>query len=263
MKIITWMTTVLLVAGMALPRLEASPKEWEELKGQNFIIYYRSQVTMDFVQTTMDSAEQEFQRVTQSLGISRYQGWHWDKRAVIYIYRDSDDYTKNGGARWSHGSALTQQKVIKTYPSAQGFFDSLLPHELGHIIFREFIGFLAVVPLWFEEGVAMYQEKAKRWGANQDVRTAIQNGQFITLTDLTNMPLYNDSDQKTVDLFYAEAASAVYFLITEFGDQKFFYLLKELKQNTSFETALKKNYMQIKDLSSFDKQWKRYLEDGS
>ena len=195
------------------------------------------------------------------LGISRYQGWSWDKRASIYIYRDEDDYVQNGGqAGWSHGSTLVRDKVIKTYPSEQGFFDSMLPHELGHIIFHEFVGFIADIPLWFDEGVAMYQEKARRLGADRDVRAAIEKGQFIPLTQLTDMRLYNNTDNDTVQLFYAEAASAVHFLITEFDDQHFYKFLRELKENTPFEEALRKTYMRVKSLEDLNKMWLDHLQ---
>lgn len=239
--------------------LEAA-KEWQEIKGQNFIIYYRDDALLDFAQTVMDSAEDEFKYVTGNLGITRYQGWGWERRAAIYIYRDEEDYVNNGGAGWSHGSASVEEKIIRTYPSAHGFFDSLLPHELGHIILREFIGFTVAVPLWFEEGVAMYQEKAKRLGADKAVKEAIEKGQFIPLSKLTDMQLYKDADQSLVDLFYAESASIVYFLITQLGEQRFYSLCRELKDNTPFTTALSRVYVRIKDLDALNKMWVDHLK---
>jgi len=70
----------------------------------------------------------------------------------LNIYDNADDYVQAGKmASWSHGVASPKNKVIRTFPAAHGFFDSTLPHELGHIIFREFVGFKAQVPIWFEE----------------------------------------------------------------------------------------------------------------
>ena len=48
---------------------------WQQMKGQDFIIYYRADVPDDFVQTTMDTAEDEFKRVTDNLGITNNQYW--------------------------------------------------------------------------------------------------------------------------------------------------------------------------------------------
>ena len=239
-----------------------SQEKWQQTKGQNFIIYSR-EVPQDFVDTVMASAEEEFRNVTSGLGITRYQSWAWDKRAVIYIYRDNEDYVESGGqAGWSHGAALVQEKVIKTYPSANGFFDSMLPHELGHIILHEFTGPYADIPLWFDEGTAMYQEKARRLGSDSEVRAAIEKGAFIPLTQLKDVRIYNGTDEDTVHLFYAEAASAVHFLITEFGDQHFYKLCRALKDHMRFEDALSETYVHIKGLEDLNKQWLKHLQGG-
>jgi hypothetical protein len=233
---------------------------WQQTKGQDFIVYYRADVPEDFVQTTLDTAQEEFKRVSENLGVTN-QYWAMDDKIKIYIYTDEDDYVKNGGqAGWSHGAAFAQAKTIKAYPAISGFFDTILPHELGHIIFRAYIGFTAEVPLWFEEGVAIYQEKAKRLGANHSVKEAITKGQFIPLTQLSGMRLYKNSDHQVVDLFYTESASAIYYLITELGEQEFYLLCKELKNNTPFEEALHKIYLRFKNIDELNKAWVEYLQ---
>ena len=234
---------------------------WQQMKGQDFIIYYRGDVPDDFVQTTMDTAEDELKRVTDNLGIVDNQEWDLDKKIKIYIYSDKDDFVKYGGqAGWAHGVAFAKARTIKLYPDAYGFFDNLLPHELGHIVFRDYIGLTATVPLWFEEGVAIYQEKAKRLGSNKIVKDTIENGQFIPLTQLTGVRLYKDSKNQTVDLFYSESASAVYYLITELGEQEFYLFLGEIKNGTPFEEALHKVYLRFKTIDELNQAWVDYLQ---
>lgn len=242
---------------------QAKEKPWQEIKGDNFIIRYRYDVPKDFAQTILDTAQQEFVRISANMGITRYQNWKFDNRAVVYVYNDEHDYVQNGGQYgWSHGAAFVQEKVIKTFPQAHGFFDSTLPHELAHIIFREFVGIHADVPLWFEEGIAMNQEKAKRFGANKQVRELIEKGQFIPLTELTNMRLYNNSDVDKVQIFYTEAASAFQYLLNEYGEQKLFRLLRDLKENMPFEVAMAKQYMRLKTIADLNKWWLNFLKDG-
>ena len=184
-----------------------------------------------------------------------------EEQIKIYIYSDRDDFVKNGGqAVWAHGAAFAKAKTIKLYPDASGFFDTVLPHELGHIIFRDYIGFTADIPLWFEEGVAIYQEKAKRLGSNETVKEAIENGQFIPLTQLTGMRLYKDSKDQVVDLFYTESASVVYYLITELGEQEFYMLCNEIKNNTPFQEALHKVYLRFKTIDDLNQAWVDYLQ---
>lgn len=233
--------------------------KWNEFKGEHFIIYYKT-APMDFIKTVDEMAETYYREITQNLGFTREKWWTWENRAKIYIYDDAQDYIANSQqSDWSHGAAMAGEKIIRTFPSAHGFFDSTLPHELGHIIFREFVGLNAVLPLWFEEGVAMFQEKAKRWGANQDVKTAAKDGSFIPLPDLSHAGLSSSTDKNFINLYYAESASVVYFLITELGEERFVRFCRKLKGGATFEDALQSVYVRFKNVEQLNKSWLKYL----
>lgn len=247
------------VAVFTRPAL-AQEDKWEEYKGQHFIIYYKD-APEDFIKSIESMAEHYYEEITQNLGFTRYKSWSWDERAKIFIYRDADDYVNNARmAKWSHGASSAKDKVIRTFPSAHGFFDSTLPHELGHIIFREFVGYKSQLPLWLDEGVAMYQEKARRWGSTKDVQEALANGTFLSLQQLTDLQLSNNSDQNLVNLFYSEAASIVYFMITQLGEYRFVNFCRELKEGNSMEEALKVAYVRFSNLDALNKAWVDYLK---
>ena len=237
-------------------------EKWKEYHTPHVIIYYKD-VPEDFIKSIEETAEYYYQEITANLGFTRYENWSWDSRAKIYLYRDDREYLKAyKQASWSHGMAAVREKVIRTFPSAHGFFDSTLPHELGHIIFREFVGFKADIPIWLEEGVAMYQEKARRWGANKTVKEAIENKKFMSLGELSKLELYG-TDAKTADLFYAESASVVYYLMTELGKYKFLTLCAQLKSGDSFERALLTTYIRFKNIDDLNRSWMDYLERGN
>lgn len=239
----------------------AAKSKWTEQRSPHFLIYYQ-QVPQDFIDNVAEVAERFYDEITSDLGFTRYRGWTYDERAKIYIYDDQEDYVKNARQKsWSSGMAYVRQKEIHTFPSAHGFFDSTLPHELGHIIFREFIGPTAVIPMWLEEGVAMYQEKGKRWGANKVVRDAMAAGKFLTLKQLSAQRFYHNSDRDLVDLFYAEAASVVYFLMTEFGPRRFVDLCEALRDGEPFEKALAASYSHIDSVEDLNDLWVSYLKD--
>jgi len=239
----------------------AFAREWNEYKRQHFLIYYK-EAPFDFVESVALAAEQYYLEITDNLGFTRFKGWGYDERAKIYIYDDADDYVNNGKqAGWSHGVASPRDKVIRTFPSAHGFFDSILPHELGHIIFREFVGFKAQIPAWFEEGVAMNQEKARRWGSHDIVRKAMKDGTFKTLDELTITSLRYKTSKDLVDLFYAESASAVNFLINEYGKQRFVRLCRKLQEGGPFSWALDSVYVRFKAVSDFNDAWVKFLEN--
>ncbi len=238
---------------------DAKGKEWQEYKQVHFIIYYKD-APLDFVKTVESSAEQYYDEIAQNLGFTRYEGWTFDDRAKIYIYDDEESYMKEANqAKWSHGVASPKDRVIRTYPMAQGFFDTLLPHELGHIIFREFVGFKVQVPLWFEEGIAMYQEKARRFGVDKEVKQAMLNKEFMPLEEMTFMKLTPQTDEQVVLLFYSESASIVNYMINELGKERFVIFCRKLKESNSFDEALKYAYVRFAGIKELNKTWVDFL----
>ena len=127
------------------PVFAEDDSEWEVYKAKHFFIYYQD-TPIEFIKNVEQMAELLYEDVADQLGFRRYEGWTWDDRAKIYIYDDQEHYIKSRRAyKWSHGVASPKDKVIRSFPADSGFFDTLLPHEIGHIIFREFIGFRARV----------------------------------------------------------------------------------------------------------------------
>ncbi len=262
-NIILLMFVMWTVMGLQAGEVYSEEDEWQESRSSHFYVYYKN-APEDFVDTVQEAAEEYYQEITDNLGFTRHRGWSFDDRAKIYIYSDKQDYIESARqAHWSSASVMSRSKVIRTYPSAYGFFDTTLPHELGHIIFREFIGMKARIPLWLEEGVAMYQEKAKRWGVNNDVRAALEDQTFIPVPELNHVRLTSGTDRSTVDLFYAEAASLVYYLITEFGQHRFVRFCRKLERGTPFLTALTRTYIRFDDLEDLNRSWVNYLKDGN
>ncbi len=235
---------------------------WKEDRSRHFIIFYKS-APRDFVTAVEESAEDYYDKITRNLGFVRYDSWSFDKRAKIYIYDDHQDYVQSGKyADWSNGVVSAKIKTIRTFPLAHGFFDSTLPHELGHIIFREFIGFKAKVPVWFEEGVAMHQEKARRWGANRVVRKAMADGNFIPVDKLNYVRLGKNTSKETLQIFYSESASFVNFMIERFGRYRFVRLCRKLKNGISFEDALREVYGRHNNLHTLNEMWINYVKSN-
>lgn len=232
---------------------------WNEYRGRYFLVYYKN-APKDLIKQIDQSSEQYYREITNKFGFIRSQTWAWDNKAKIYVYDDKDDYVNTGKLmNWSSGIALARQKIIRTFPSAHGFFDSTLPHELGHIIFREFIGYRTSIPYWFEEGVAMYQEKARRWGAGDDVKKAMKDGKFLSLDKLEDLRLTNDSDQDLIKLFYSESASAVKFIIDTMGSARFERFCRKLKEGKPFDWALASVYPKFSDMEKLNTLWMREI----
>ena len=237
-------------------------EDWEEQSSNHFVVYYKD-APADFINNVNESAEQYYSSITNELGFTRYNGWLWENKATIYIYNDAQDYlnaTKQPS--WSAGLAAYREKKITTYIADAGFFDTILPHELGHIIFREFIGFRSDIPNWLDEGVASCQERARRFGSSKIVRRALAEKRFVPLTELEKVSIYSSKDKDFVELFYAEAASVVYFLLTNFNRRDFVDFCTALKKGKSFNEALHEGYPRFENLDELNRQWLRFLENG-
>jgi len=237
----------------------SAQEPWNVEKSTHLLVYYKS-ADKSFVQEVIDRAEEYYNRIADSLGFRRYDFWLWDNRAKIYIYDDSKQYQQETGQpAWSSGAAQPQSKIIYTFPYAKGFFETVLPHEMGHIIFREFVGFQnPSVPTWLEEGVASYQESSKYALANVLVKESLKDNSFIGIERLNALRPHMLSDERQVRLFYSEAVSIVNYLIKEFGSDKFVLFCQELRDKKDFLRAMSYSYP-FSDLEEFQTAWLKYV----
>ncbi|MFH0877527.1 MAG: peptidase MA family metallohydrolase [Candidatus Omnitrophota bacterium] len=230
-----------------------------EKKGTHFIVYYTKDVPEDFVNSIIDYAERYYDDLTDKLGFRRFDYWTWDNRAKIYIYPDQETFVaQTKQPAWSGGAAIYELKSIWTYPRAVGFFDSLLPHEIGHIVFREVIGGKPV-PLWLEEGVAQYLEQGKRFGAEKIVIKSIEEGTFIPFSRLMRIGPDELRQRTDVELFYAESVHIVGYLIEKFGSRSFNEFCRKIRDGRSMDNALSYAYFDIRNLSQLAELWEGNL----
>ncbi|MBU1998949.1 MAG: hypothetical protein KKE64_05585, partial [Candidatus Omnitrophica bacterium] len=183
-----------------------------------------------------------------------------DKRARIYIYDNQKQYQDSmHGPDWSAGLALPREKIIHTYVEAPDFFAAILPHELGHIIFREFVGFNnSAIPLWLEEGLATYQENQLNIFHQAVFGKALRENRLFSLEELSNFDPTSSPDQERVEIYYAQAANIVEYLLKKMSRDKFVTFCRDLRERQDFLRALSRVYS-FKDLSELETDWKGYL----
>jgi hypothetical protein len=231
-----------LLLSLVLPVL-AFDGQWKELKSTHFIVYYKS-APEKFVSDASQSAEYYYNRISADLGFRRFDFWLWDNRAKIYIFDDAADYQNEVGLpAWSAASTIASKKIIRAYPGIYGFLENILPHEMGHIIFRELVGFdNPAVPLWLDEGVASLQQRDVYYSANFILKNEIHKGSLLDLNALSSYNLYASANTHSVSLFYSEAYSIVTFLISKYGRDKFQEFCQALRDKRDFDRALSSAY---------------------
>jgi len=233
---------------------------WQTEKSEHFIIYYRD-APREYLDELIRSAERYYNSITAELGFTRFdEFWTWDKRARIYLYKDIKEYqdvTKQ--PKWAGAGVNIFKREISTYVNMNHFFDAILPHELGHIIFREFVGFDRRLPIWMDEGVVSYLEKQEIGIRMKTAKALIRMKSFMTLEELTAIR----SPEMIVvpNIFYSEAASVIEFLMDEYGKDKFVSFcqrLKGLRQGEDWFDAIRDVYG-FKDLAVMNEKWIEFL----
>lgn len=241
----------------------AAADDWKELKSEHFLVYYsRDHASAGEVSRY---AEKYYERIASDLGYSRYDNfWTWDKRARIYLYLDREAFLKATNAQgWSDGLANYNKKEIIGYERNPRFLDMLLPHELTHLIFRDFVGFKGEVPIWLDEGVAQWEEQEARKTAAASLKRYISMNEIIPLSRLTRMNIAREGSSDVSRKFYVEAITLVGFLIEQYGESRFTLFCRQLRDGGSLDEALSFAYPDsIRDIGELESKWIKYYEGG-
>jgi len=258
-------------------------QDWQESGSEHFIVYFTQD--KEFAQEVLNKAETYYIQIASDLGYPRYaEFWTWERRVKIYIYPDRDAYQKvSNQPGWSEGMADYRNKRIISYAHGEGFLDTLLPHEMAHLIFRDFVGFKGEVAVWLDEGVAQWAEPFKRERVKAVSKYLLKNGRLFSVADIVNLDIRKVSGnnkvdihsipdkegkriflslngKNVVDIFYVEAISLVGFLITHYGADSFTDFCRQLRDGKSLEEALSFAYStHINSVEDLESEWLRYL----
>ena len=242
---------------------EAIARDWQELKGEHFVIYFFQD--NKFAKDVLNKAEEYYDKIANDLGYARYSNfWAWDKRVKIYIYPDRDSYlsyiTAHNYATWSVGMADYEKKAIISYVQSRGFLDGVLPHEITHLIFRDYVG-QENIPIWIDEGVAQWEEKGKRQLVKRKMKELLRYHGPIPIDRMTIIEIGRLKNETIVEMFYIEAVSLVDFLITEHGADNFIFFCRQLRDGKDMDEALKFAYpVSIRNINALQDKWLEYLQ---
>lgn len=238
-------------------------EEWQQIKDKHFVVYFQKAADKNIAQTLLQKAEVYYKKIGDRIGYARYADfWTWEERVKILLFPDQESFVAaTGQPQWSLGysdrdSRLFKSRTIVTYPQESGFLDGLLPHEISHLIIFDFIPGRALVPLWFEEGLAQLEETDKGAQADRIMHTLAGRGQYLDFDALTRWDVRQERDQLKVEIFYAQSLSIIRFMIKKYGNDAFQRLCRQLREGDALTTALRKAYGgQLDSLADLEKQW--------
>jgi hypothetical protein len=236
-------------------------QEWQEVKGDHFIVYFLHQ-DEKFAQGVLSKAEEYYGQIARELGYQRYSDfWTWDKRVKIYIYPEKTAFLKaSGQPSWSEGVADYTGKQIISYAWSEGFTDALLPHEMAHLIFRDYVGFKGEIPLWLDEGVAQWMEPQKREAVQGAVKELLRSNKILSLRKMLELDIREVDDANLVHGYYVQAVSLVGYLMTQHGPNRFIEFCRQLRDGKRLEEALRFAYpASIRSLKELETKWLGYI----
>jgi hypothetical protein len=279
-------------------------QQWEELKGDHFIVYFtlsQPQAALysggnkeedarrkKFAGAILDKAEDYYSLIATDLGYPRYsEFWTWEKRVKVYVYPDKESFLEaTEQPQWSQGMADYNNKNIASYLSSGTFIDTILPHEIAHLIYRDFVGFEGEIPLWLDEGVAQWEEAGNKEKIKAAIKELHSRDALLSIDDMMRIDVRrikeNDrvfirptttKDGKPgvlildsgnfVNTYYLQAASLVGFLIEKFGSVEFANFSRQLRDGKNLEDSLTSVYHNhIHSLKEFEQRWREYIESG-
>ncbi len=254
---------------------------WKQLKGKHFIVNYDNDE--DFARQVLDRAEKYYDKVADTLGYPRYSDfWTWNNRVNIYVYPDKTSFILGTGqAEWVDGKADYKNMEISIDATNPKFLDNILPHEIAHLVFRDFVGFAGDIPIWLDEGVATIAQEQAYINMKEEIKNLYQHSALLTLNDMMTVEFKKAASKPTfhnilmkddspgfivlepsdfITVFYSESASLVDYMMTVLGKENFSEFCRHLRDGKTIDEALKKAYgSKCSSLDELEAQWRKHL----
>ena len=180
---------------------------------------------------------------------------NWSQPCVVTVH--VGPHLGAGGATtfmFDHGEVFGWRMNIQG--SAERVLDSVLPHEITHMIFASH--FRAPLPRWADEGGATSVEHPSERSKHQRMLVQfLHTGRGIAFNQMFAMTEYPGD----VMPLYAQAQSLVDFLIQQGGRRRFVAFLDEAMKDSQWAAAVSHHYG-IPELGTLQNTWLAWVARG-
>ena len=226
--------------------------QWRSLtRGNLSLFWYEGDDS--FAQELMNDCGEGLVKLAREIGASP------ERPIKIYTYTSANDLQ---GAmifpmEWTGGTAFTEFGIIAIgiSPDQLDWGKGALAHELTHLVVHQ-VTFspYGSLPVWLDEGLAMYNEGELDPYLQSWLDNAISNNNLISVRSLCS-PFSAEPEKAYVS--YAESYSLVEYLLDTYGQAKMLHLLTLLKQGNTYDEALTEVYGF--DIDGLDASWRETL----
>ena len=226
--------------------------KWQTLK-QGKINLFWYQGDSSFAAALMSTAQSAIVQLQKDTGAVP------DRDIYIYIYADSN--ALQGSMiypnEWTGGVAFTQYSIIAIgiSPSNLTWGQGAMTHELTHNIINQ-VTFnpYSDLPVWLNEGLAMHNQGPLTAQFTGPLAAAVSGNKLFSVRSLCS-PFSAYSDKAS--LSYAQSASLVDYLVTQYGSAKMLTLLTTFKGGSTYDDAFQTVYGL--NIEGLDAKWKPWI----
>lgn len=154
---------------------------------------------------------------------------------------------------WSNGLAYPKVRAIYLHQDHLAGLERTLRHELAHLALAE----LHTLPLWMNEGLAVWASESVSFERMKTLTQARLTGDIIPISSLKrSFP----SSPSRAQLAYAQSAHLITYLADHHGEDHLRASLKTLSNQASLDTTFRKHFGL--SLGELEGQWRAQLTHG-
>jgi hypothetical protein len=226
--------------------------EWKSIRKDGITLYWYKGNT-EFAEELLSAAVDGLDKLYESTGAGITDP------VEIYIYENSSDLQSAMifPQTWTGGVAYPSYNCIAIGIETANIDWGLrtIVHELTHlVIHRITYNPYLDLPVWLDEGLAMYMEGPLTGVFEYYLSQAVENDTLISVRSLAS-PFSAYADQSY--LSYAQSHSLVSMLIDTYGREKMLELLTVMSKGIDYDEALEKVYGF--DMDGLDGIWHDYV----
>ncbi|MGD1997037.1 MAG: peptidase MA family metallohydrolase [Anaerolineae bacterium] len=223
--------------------------DWERLQDEHAIVLWYDRPS-SFGEDLFRAAQEAYDHVANITGTTT------DRPIRIVIYNTQADFCVMYSIceTWVGGQTFSGI-TVQWGTDRDWLVHDVVPHELAHVFYGEvFRDTWVNVPTWFNEGIAVYNERTDHSEEMGMVRDAAEEGRLRSLPVMTRGGGVAHGE---VGLWYAIAYSLVAYVADAYGEETLGELILTLAGNTRFEEALAQTTGL--DMAQLELEWRAWL----
>jgi hypothetical protein len=223
---------------------------WAELQEADLVLKFQES-DLSAAQHLLSELARGRLEVSQQLGGGEGIG------LTVYLTSSEGAFREVTGGRiphWGIGCAFPAEKtiVLRRLPGQHEALLQTARHEISHVLLHHLVS--SGVPVWFNEGVAMWVAREWRLQQSAEVVYALFAGGLVPLSEIDDVLGFSYS---RANLAYTESLLAITYLIHLGGEGAVPRMVDSLRSGAPFDVALQG----VTGFSSgqFEETWREYV----